>query len=244
MSYPLHVVENNTNLVIYYPNDHDHQYSYVKRYGRLFEYHYLDYIRYVGRQNNFKTAYDIGVCFANHSIYFGAVMGAKVLCFEPNSELHDLIELSLKENDVDHQLFKVALSDKPSTGSMAVCETNIGASKVVEDGENSIVIESLDRLVDSNKLSIPDFIKIDTEGFELSILKGATKLLEDHKPELFIEIDPVNHDQVFELLEAMGYESLVRIGKNYHFSVNPSWVTKLKYRFKCNKELGKLFNKK
>jgi FkbM family methyltransferase len=53
---------------------------------------------------------------------------------------------------------------------------------------------------------IPNLIKIDVEGAELLVLEGATKLLTDHKPILFIEVHSVkNHRLLIELLESKNY---------------------------------------
>jgi hypothetical protein len=58
------------------------------------------------------------------------------------------------------------------------------------------------------------FIKIDVEGHELSVLKGARELLQRDKPNLLIEIDLTGHseegfNEVFNFLYALGYESFV-----------------------------------
>ena len=37
-------------------------------------------------------------------------------------------------------------------------------------------------------MPIPDLVKIDVEGSENAVLAGATRLLEDHRPELIVEV--------------------------------------------------------
>jgi FkbM family methyltransferase len=46
---------------------------------------------------------------------------------------------------------------------------------------------TLDRWVSENAIPSVDFIKIDTEGAELRILRGASQVLSQHKPALLIE---------------------------------------------------------
>jgi hypothetical protein len=51
----------------------------------------------------------------------------------------------------------------------------------------------------------PGFIKIDVEGHELSVLKGAAQTLRRHRPSLMIEITQ-NLGEVGQLLGQMDYE--------------------------------------
>ena len=62
------------------------------------------------------------------------------------------------------------------------------------------------------ELGQPNLIKVDVEGFELEVLKGATGLLSTSRPILIMEIHPPQLDlsdgseaQVFELLTGHGY---------------------------------------
>ena len=59
---------------------------------------------------------------------------------------------------------------------------------------------------------VPDFIKIDTEGAEFDVLRGATQVLQMYHPELFIEIHGAtralkeeNIENVVRFLEEQGY---------------------------------------
>lgn len=51
-----------------------------------------------------------------------------------------------------------------------------------------------------------DFIKIDVEGFELEVLKGAESLLQKSSPILYIEIFNDRFDEVNLFLEKIGYQ--------------------------------------
>ena len=61
---------------------------------------------------------------------------------------------------------------------------------------------TLDRFVD--RRGDPDFIKIDVEGAELSVLYGAEKLIERSHPALFFECDEDQID-VYSFLSKHGY---------------------------------------
>jgi hypothetical protein len=55
---------------------------------------------------------------------------------------------------------------------------------MVED----IPIVALDEEIRQAGLPVPDFIKIDIEGWEIEALRGARHTLESHKPALFLEM--------------------------------------------------------
>ncbi|MCL1634629.1 FkbM family methyltransferase [Luteimonas sp. SX5] len=62
------------------------------------------------------------------------------------------------------------------------------------------------------------FIKIDAEGFERDVLKGAKGLLDRDRPNVLIEIDPqrlpaAEFQATFELLESLGYDAHYYDGK-------------------------------
>jgi FkbM family methyltransferase len=53
---------------------------------------------------------------------------------------------------------------------------------------------------------MPDFVKVDTEGHELHVLKGATWILSERKTDWLIEFHtPGNHDECERLLREAGY---------------------------------------
>ena len=75
--------------------------------------------------------------------------------------------------------------------------------------QKEVVISTLDHYFADLHLP-PDFIKIDVEGHELDVLKGAKAILKRSKPKLLIECEQ-RHLQdhlvkdVFDLLEQLGY---------------------------------------
>jgi hypothetical protein len=51
----------------------------------------------------------------------------------------------------------------------------------------------------------PDLVKMDIEGAEVAALRGAAKLLDEHRPTLICELHGTNV-AVTELLESHGYD--------------------------------------
>lgn len=90
------------------------------------------------------------------------------------------------------------------------CETKVAWDKIEVD------CITLDALFEDK---IPDFIKIDVEGAELSVLRGAVDIIRSGKPKFLIEVHYWGHtqdgeatDDVFEFMKSFGYYPLSYYG--------------------------------
>lgn len=131
------------------------------------------------------TVFDIGAHLGLYTLLLSNLVGenGKVFAFEPNSELLPGLMLTVSSlNNVE--LFPIALSDRKGKINLFVPEDASMAS--LSDWTNgtagnvhsvSCEMHRLDDLMEEGKLSVPNFIKCDVEGAELSIFKGAIKLL-------------------------------------------------------------------
>jgi FkbM family methyltransferase len=90
----------------------------------------------------------------------------------------------------------LGLGDRPATRQMVVDPGNRGSSRVQRHpapGESfSIHIETLDSFVAQRELQRLDVLKVDVEGFELSVLKGAHQALGRFRPRLFVTVSDRN----------------------------------------------------
>jgi FkbM family methyltransferase len=64
---------------------------------------------------------------------------------------------------------------------------------------------SLDKFCEENNIIKIDFIKIDVDGCEKSVLRGLGNILKNHSPNLFIEIEN-EFDECAEILKQYDYE--------------------------------------
>ncbi len=153
-----------------------------------------------------KIVYDIGANIGIMSILFAKEVGSKgfVLCFEPNPDsarqVSEILELNKFANTEVHP---IAVGDKVSKETMVVHADQIGTGslnseivdKFMQQGNNrfyEVDVFPLDVYIQQNNLPLPDFIKIDTEGYEFQCLIGMKNLLEKKHPELFIEMHAIS----------------------------------------------------
>ena len=63
-----------------------------------------------------------------------------------------------------------------------------------------------------------DYIKVDTEGFEIEVLKGGEKMIEEYKPFIHVEVkgkvlvkQGLSSDDVDDYLKSLNYKEVFRI---------------------------------
>jgi hypothetical protein len=89
-------------------------------------------------------------------------------------------------------------------------------NRVTSDPEKSsreVTITTLDSIAEKLRNRQVSLIKIDVEGYELEVLKGASRLIQQHHPVFFIELDDDNlKDQngsaleLIQFLHGFGYK--------------------------------------
>lgn len=101
----------------------------------------------------------------------------------------------------------------------------------VSTGEVMIEVVKLDDFVSQNSL-IPNFIKVDVEGFEFEVVKGMLNILNIFQPMLMIEIQD-NYEQIYEIMDNYGYvkfdDKLRPIGKEQQIRLNTFFLHRKKH---------------
>ena len=149
-----------------------------------------------------KVVFDIGTWIGLHTLFFAKSVQpkGKVFSFEPNPFNYKELLRNIGVNNFNNiQTFQLAVgsseykdqlifdSTHRSTGSLDKnIQTDLMHGNTVEKIEIDVV--SLDYFLSKEGLPSPEFIKIDVEGFEFDVLNGMKNILENKKPELFIEI--------------------------------------------------------
>jgi len=116
----------------------------------------------------------------------------QIIAFEP--EFNNFKNLNKKfENDKRVILQNQIISNKVQSYYIS----NDGAESKVhfKKSNNSIPIQSttIDTYCKENHI-IPNYIKMDVEGFEIQVIKGAVRIIKEHKPLLAVSIYHIASD--------------------------------------------------
>lgn len=163
-----------------------------------------------------STVIDIGANIGIFAIPLAAAVGpsGKVLAVEPVAENVRRLEHNLMVNRISHvHIFHCAVGDREGEVQLAVGMDTAYATLIGDlvPGNTSLKTERvpqkpIDQLWRSIGSPTVDVVKIDVEGSELSVLKGASELLDRTRPLLMVE---VNSDSqllaVKELMTSSGF---------------------------------------
>lgn len=170
------------------------------------------------------TLIDVGANIGEYTLHgCRLVPRGRVVSFEP-SWVHAVLEQNLAINDCHNvEAFKMGLSDRP--GRMRLYSPPPGDSDSFNEGLSSffhrggrgesgawVEVETLDRMADRLQLQRVGVVKIDVEGSELFVLRGARGVLNRFKPKLLLELNPATSraagygiGDVLDLLAEHGY---------------------------------------
>lgn len=165
----------------------------------------LALIRSVARPGD--VVFDIGANVGFYSRCFVSLFdAARVFAFEPMSENRDDLNRNIKrggmhdrvavmpyaacdldgeeEFQIDNVMSASASLDRVLGGRAATGRHQIGLPPVTE----VVQCRRLDSLIDAGEVDPPDLVKIDVEGAELLVLKGAEDYISRRHPRLFLEL--------------------------------------------------------
>lgn len=153
----------------------------------------------------------------------------KVYAFEPGTYAYSILSKTKFFKKLSNlEIFKIGLSSQDDivafhiplkkSGSVGYGTSHIHLEdhKTIKGAyvEEKIKVTSLDNFVLSKNLKNISFIKIDVEGHELDVLKGAQKVIASDHPVIMIEINSehlarsnTSKHQIFDYLEKQGYTS-------------------------------------
>lgn len=129
--------------------------------------------------DNVTVVWDIGANIGDHTRQY-LDWGKTVIAIEPNPITFEC----LVHNCPEAHTLNVAASNTWGEVKFARLD-NVGASRVNAEGDISVATAVLDEL----SVAVPQFIKIDVEGWEFWALKGMEKTVFAHRPMIFCEIN-------------------------------------------------------
>lgn len=180
-----------------------------------------DFLEYVSSLKLGGVYLDIGTNIANHAVFFGLFSGAnEVQGFEPIDEYRNIAIGNINRNGLEDKvtLFDDALGEKEKSTLISID----GKSQRVN------VMKLDDHEVSKQEISL---IKVDVEGMEPDVLKGAMNTINRNRPILFLEViqdeDSNNYfyDDLKDILNGLNY---VPTGRAFNFQPTLEFVPREK----------------
>lgn len=185
-----------------------------------------------------STVIDVGVCFGQMSVLFSRLVGeqGRVYSIEANELLIPIIRKNLDENKCDNVelLHRAAWDEHDKLLSFQTREKNnlpvngfswgsLGIDPTEESCQRvkSLTIDHLGTILNMSNLSA---IKIDAQGADLKVLRGASEVIRKYRPAIAFEVEVYHVPQLgqgrgdaLSLIEDLGYGIAEEIGLGNYF---------------------------
>jgi FkbM family methyltransferase len=130
-----------------------------------------------------QTFLDVGAHFGYYSLIL-ADAGMRCLAFEPDPRNHPLfVEATTGVKNIE--LRRLAVSDEPGTAAFRLhassAESRIASGESVPGRDVQVGVTTVDEIVFSEGLAVGG-IKVDVEGFDRRVLRGARRTLREIRP--------------------------------------------------------------
>ena len=167
--------------------------------------------------------FDVGANVGMYSLFAALVRGATVCAFEPESQNYAALNRNIALNAMDRRIvaYCAALAEGTGPERLYLSEQQPGMSchslgeevgfdlkpRAAAFCQGSVAIR-LDDWVRSGALPVPEFVKIDVDGFEHRVLRGMTETLRDGRVKsLLVELNPhlAAHLEARDWLGGLGF---------------------------------------
>ena len=143
-----------------------------------------------------EVVLDIGANIGCTAILFGE-LAKSVYAFEPSPSTFRFLEKNIANSGLRNVFLQnIGLGAEPGEFTLTVAPSNRHGAYVSNQTQASaghfvenIVIRRVDEVLKPLNLPKVDFIKIDVEGFEGQVLRGAVQTLSTHRPVVVLELN-------------------------------------------------------
>ena len=169
--------------------------------------------------------FDVGSYFGYYSLLISHLSRgrATVHAFEPFSSNYELLLEHRRMNGFDNiHAHRLAVSDRGGEVEFQLPRPSAcqGGGWVIEEAKQAdaperterVRVVTLDDFVAERSIDRLDFIKIDTEGAEINVLRGAANSIRRFRPGMFVEVNPEalarfgrQPQELWEAIRQMGY---------------------------------------
>jgi FkbM family methyltransferase len=154
-----------------------------------------------------------------------------VISYEPSKQNIECIKANIP-NGIE--LREKAVADFNGEAKFHQAGKNCGDGKLCREGVKSTYVVPVVKLDDENLIDV-DMIKIDTQGWELDVLKGMSNLINSQQPWIMIEVNE-DIDKCCALMESLNYETVyVKSKRNF------VWAPKTGHNSPADKSIFKRY---
>lgn len=159
------------------------------------------------------TVVEAGANIGTHSVPLARrCFPGPLYLFEPQQRVFQILCANLALNDIANA-FAYPEACAEASGFVVVppldygAQNNFGGVSVQAEAEGVLGQRVRATPLDALQLAACHLIKIDVEGFEAQVLRGAAQTIARHRPVLYVENDRQAHQQeVISLIAGMGYQ--------------------------------------
>jgi FkbM family methyltransferase len=160
---------------------------------------------------NFQVI-DVGANVGDSAAIIKNKVDVPILCIEGNPRFLGLLEKNTASMR-DIQIEKCFVGEE----ELNVTPINSLGTSYLEKSENGIPVKTISSIIEKNeRFSNVKLLKIDTDGFDNKIIRGAEQFLRKTKSSVFFEYDPhylslqgEKGIDIFDFLVSLGYEKFV-----------------------------------
>jgi FkbM family methyltransferase len=153
------------------------------------------------RLHEWDVVVDVGVNYGEMLVDAPIPPGARLVGFEPNVALHPYLERTCAENGIVLDLRLEAVSDRAGTAAFAVDGDWSGRSTLVPPGDadparwrtSEVALTTLDAVLDDASSWC---VKVDVEGAETAVLRGAAESMRSESWALMFEVLHLSADDL------------------------------------------------
>jgi FkbM family methyltransferase len=151
---------------------------------------------------------DVGANIGNHTVFLAAIRQCRVIAIEPDPGNFAHLERNVALNQLAPRVTLIHAAASDVSGACVQILSRVpGNSGAVSVGltDEDTGIPSI-RLDDLQVGGVPKLIKVDTEGMDLAVLRGASELLARSDPIVVVEAaDIEEYDAIAAFLEQFSY---------------------------------------
>lgn len=155
-----------------------------------------------------SIVYDIGANVGFYTLLASVLVGTtgKVFAFEPAPRNLRYLRAHLRLNLVENvRTIEAAVSDRVGVAHFDEASGPC-TGRLAEGGELLVRTVSVDELFSIGELPPANFIKVNVEGSEARVLRGAKNMLSVHRPTIFLATHgKETHAECCQLLRSLGY---------------------------------------